>query len=181
MTFTETAIAGVWIVELQPRRDERGYFARAFGRAEFAQRGLVTEWETWSTSYNRLRGTLRGLHFQRPPHAETKFVRCSRGAIWDVIVDLRPDSPSCGRHLAVELTPVNGRGVYAPEGVAHGYQTLRDDTDVTYLMTPDYAPHAAAGVRFDDRALAIQWPLPVTTVSARDRELPAFSPTMLGA
>jgi dTDP-4-dehydrorhamnose 3,5-epimerase len=173
MIFTAAAIGGAWIIDIDPHTDERGFFARTFDRQEFAAHGLETEWVQCSVSTNILRGTVRGLHYQREPHAERKLVRCTRGAIHDVLVDLRPASPTFGRHCAVELSAANHRSVYIPAGVAHGYQTLADDTEVTYHITPEYVPAAAAGVRFDDPALAVAWPLPVTLISARDRSLPA--------
>jgi dTDP-4-dehydrorhamnose 3,5-epimerase len=175
MTFTPTVIPGAWIIDVDRREDERGFFARTFDHTVFAARGLQTTWNQCSVAFTTRRGTIRGLHFQRAPHEEVKLVRCSRGEILDVLVDLRQDSPACRRHVAVLLNEDNRRLVYVPAGVAHGYQSLSDATEVAYQITPDHVPDAAAGVRFDDPAFAITWPLPVTVVSERDRTFPDFA------
>jgi dTDP-4-dehydrorhamnose 3,5-epimerase len=174
MTLTETAIPGAWIIDPDVHDDERGFFARTFDHRVFARAGLETAWRQCSISYNVRQGTLRGLHYQKPPHQETKLVRCARGAIHDVILDLRPWSPAFRQHVAVCLTAENRRELYIPRGVAHGFQTLEDDSEMFYQITPEYAPHAATGVRFDDPAFRIEWPLPVAVISDRDRGFPAF-------
>lgn len=172
MRFIETELPGAWIVEPEPIRDARGFFQRTFCEREFAAAGLETRFPQHSTSCSLARGTLRGLHFQRPPCAEAKVVACSRGAILDVIVDLRQSSPTFGRSLAVELDPSSRRRIYVPKGFAHGFQTLADDTQVDYLISAFYAPEAAGGVRYDDPRLGIAWPLPVSAISERDLALP---------
>lgn len=174
MKLIETAIPGALIIEPEPQRDDRGFFARTFDRREFAERGLETDWRQCSVSFNARRGTVRGLHFQAPPHEETKLLRCTRGAILDVIVDLRPWSSAFCRHITVELTAGNHRLLYVPPGVAHGFQTLEDESEVFYQITPEYAPEYARGVRYDDPAFGIAWPLPVTIISPRDRTFQDF-------
>lgn len=174
MIFTATRIAGAEIIDIAPHQDERGFFARTWCRRELGERGLVTEVAQESISHNKRRGTLRGLHFQRAPHAETKIVRCTRGAIFDVIVDLRPQSPTYRQWLGVELTAENRRALYIPEGLAHGFQTLADDSEIFYQISAFHAPQAAAGCRYDDPAFAIAWPLAVTVISERDGSWPPF-------
>ncbi len=176
MIFNETRLAGTYVVELERHEDERGYFARTFGADEFGRAGLNPAVAQCSTSFNRLAGTVRGLHFQAPPHAECKLVRCTRGAIFDVAVDLRKSSPTYCQWFAVELTPDGGRMLYIPEGLAHGFQALEDETEVAYQISAEYAPTHAGGVRWDDPVFGIQWPLAVTTISERDREYPDFAP-----
>lgn len=178
MRFVETAIAGVVVVELEEHEDERGSFARTWCRDEMAGAGLASELAQCSLSRNRRAGTLRGLHFQRAPHEEAKLVRCTQGAIFDVAVDLRPGSPTRGRWFGVTLEPESGRALYVPEGCAHGFQTLVDDTDVTYMISTPYVPDASAGVRWDDPLLAIDWPKVdgERTISERDRALPGYEP-----
>lgn len=174
MIFTPTRLEGLWVVELEPHADDRGYFARTWCPREFAAQGLETRLAQASVSYNRRRGTLRGMHLQRPPHAEAKVVRCTRGAIWDVAIDLRPDSPTHAQWEAFELTAENGTALYIPQGFAHGFQTLAPETDVFYLISEFHAPEAAAGVRYDDPAFAIAWPLPVSAISGRDAAWPDY-------
>jgi dTDP-4-dehydrorhamnose 3,5-epimerase len=169
MQLTQTSIAGVWIIDQERHTDARGYFARTFDTSVFVAHGLEIAWRQCSVSHNHRRGTLRGLHYQVTPHEETKLVRCIRGAVHDVIVDLRPSSPTFHQHVAVELTADNGRAVYVPPGTAHGFQTLEDETELFYQITPEYVAAAAAGVRFDDPVLRIDWPLPVSVISARDQ------------
>ena len=169
MIFTETRLPGAFIVDLEPRGDDRGFFARAFCQREFEAHGLKPLIAQANISFNRRKGTVRGLHFQFPPAAETKFVRCSRGAIVDVIVDLRPESPTYLQHVAVELTAENRRGLYVPERFAHGYQVLEDDTETTYQVGEFYTPAAESGLRFSDPRLGIQWPLEPTDMSDKDR------------
>jgi dTDP-4-dehydrorhamnose 3,5-epimerase len=154
--------------------DERGFFARTFCRREFEARGLNPRLAQCSVSFNRRKGTLRGMHFQRAPHREAKLVRCTAGAIYDAIIDLRPASPTFLRHAGVELTAENRRALYVPEGFAHGFQTLADGTEVFYQMSEPYAPQAAAGVRWDDAAFGVRWPLRVSVIAKRDEEYPDF-------
>ncbi len=172
MRFQPTPLAGAYVIELEPNADERGSFARIWCRDEFLRHGLNPDLAQCSTSFNRKRGTLRGLHFQAEPHGEAKLVRCTRGRIYDVIVDLRPDSRSFRKWFAVELWPDSNTSVYVPEGFAHGFQTLEDDSEVLYMISAPYAPDAARGVRWNDPALGIRWPLPDPILSARDREFP---------
>jgi dTDP-4-dehydrorhamnose 3,5-epimerase len=169
MIFTETSLKGAFVVELEPRGDDRGFFARAFCQREFEAHGLKPVVAQANLSFNYRRGTVRGLHFQFPPAAETKFVRCTRGAILDVIVDLRPESPTYLRHVAVELTAENRSALYVPERCAHGYQALEDGTETTYQVGEFYSASAESGLRYSDPRLAIAWPEPVTDVSDKDR------------
>jgi dTDP-4-dehydrorhamnose 3,5-epimerase len=175
MIFRECGLEGVRLIELEPARDERGFFARVFCVREFAAAGLETEFPQHSISSTRRPGSIRGMHFQRPPHKEVKVVRCIRGAIHDVLVDLRPTSPTYLRWEAYELTAENRRQLYVPAGVAHGFQTLAPESEVHYLISAFYAPEAAAGVRYDDPAFGIRWPLPVADVSEKDRNWPDFA------
>jgi dTDP-4-dehydrorhamnose 3,5-epimerase len=169
MIFTETELAGAFIVDLAPHEDDRGFFARLFCQAEFAARGLKPLVAQANIGSNRRRGTVRGMHFQFPPSAETKYVRCVRGAVLDVIVDLRSESPTYLQHIAVELSAGNQRGIYVPERFAHGYQTLEDDTDTIYMMGEFYTQGMAGGLRHNDPVLGLRWPLPVEVISERDR------------
>jgi dTDP-4-dehydrorhamnose 3,5-epimerase len=174
MIFHPAPVAGAWIIELERLTDERGWFARTFDRDEFAARGLTAAVAQCSISSNPRRDTLRGLHYQEEPHGETKLVRCGRGAIWDVGVDLRPGSPTYRGWHGMELTSDQPLMIYWPPGVAHGFQTLRDDTDVVYQMAERFVPDAARGVRWDDSAFAIQWPAPARhrIISERDASYP---------
>lgn len=174
MIFTETKLAGAYIIEPERFTDERGFFARAFDQEAFAARGLNAAIVQCNISYNRLRGTLRGMHFQAAPHAETKLIRCTAGAIYDVLVDLRPNSATFCQWVGVELSADNRRLLYVPEGLAHGLQTLTDDTEVFYQMGAPYVAEAARGVRYSDPAFGIGWPLPVTAIAARDRDYEDF-------
>ena len=176
MVFHETPLPGAFLIELEKREDARGFFARTWCRREFEKKGLDTRIAQCSTSFNERRGTLRGLHYQVLPHAEVKLVRCTRGAIYDVIIDLRPDSPTYKQWVGAELTAENGRALYVPEGFAHGYQTLVDETETFYQVSEFYTPSAEGGVRWDDPAFAIEWrdagePL----VSDKDRSWPDYS------
>lgn len=175
MLFTKTELEGAWIVDAQPARDPRGFFARTFCEREFAAQGLETRFVQHSTSQNVERGTLRGMHFQRAPHAEVKLVRCLKGAILDVIIDLNPTSPTFKRWQAFELSATNMRQLYIPKGFAHGFQTLEDNCEIGYLIAEFYAPDAATGVRWDDPAFGITWPLPVTVMSDKDKTWPDFA------
>ena len=166
--FTETRLRGAFIIDLEPREDERGSFARTFCQREFEDRGMKPTIVQASIATNRRKGTLRGMHFQYPPAAETKIVRCTRGAIVDIIVDLRPESPTYLEHVAVELSAENMRALYVPERFAHGYQTLQDNTEASYQMSERHTPSAEGGLPYDDPRLGLEWPLPVTIVSTRD-------------
>jgi dTDP-4-dehydrorhamnose 3,5-epimerase len=169
MRFIETDLQGAYIIELERREDERGFFARGFCQKEFAQHGLKPVIAQANVASNRLKGTIRGMHFQYPPNAETKLVRCTRGGILDIIVDLRPESPTYLRHIAVELTAENQRALYVPERFAHGYQALEDNTDTSYQVGEFYTPSAEGGLRYDDPRLGLSWPLPVSVMSDKDR------------
>ncbi len=175
MIFTETPLAGAFIIDIERRGDERGFFARSFCQREFEDRGLKPLVAQCNVSFNVQRGIVRGLHFQFPPAAETKYIRCTRGAIVDVIVDLRPESPTYLQHIAVELTADNRRGLYVPERFAHGYQVLVDDTETTYQVGEFYTPAAESGLRFDDPRLAIEWPLTPTGMSPKDSAWPLLA------
>jgi dTDP-4-dehydrorhamnose 3,5-epimerase len=172
----DTPLPGVWAIELERHGDERGWFARTFDRDEFRARGLNPDVVQCNASFNSLRDTLRGMHYQAEPHGEPKLVRCVRGAIFDVAVDLRPDSPTYCRWHGVELTSENGLALYIPAGLAHGFQTLSDDCEVLYQMGHHYVPDAARGVRYDDPAFGIEWPEPCVErlVSERDASYPDF-------
>lgn len=181
MRFEPTDIAGLWVVRLDWRTDARGGFARLFDTETFAARGLPAAFPQVSVSTTRLAGSLRGLHIQRPPHGETKLVRCVRGALFDVVVDLRPDSPTRGCWQGLILRADDDQLLVVPPGCAHGFQTLVDGTDVLYQISAPYAPDHADGVRFDDPAFGIGWPLPVTVVSERDRAWPLVDAWPVGA
>ena len=170
MIFTETRLAGAYLIDLTAHTDSRGFFARAFCQHEFAEHGLKATIAQANIASNRQKGTLRGMHFQCPPAAESKLVRCTRGAIVDIIVDLRPESPTYLQHVAVELTEDNYRALYVPERFAHGYQALRDNTDTSYQVGEFYTPGAEGGLRYSDPRLGLTWPLPVSAISERDRE-----------
>jgi dTDP-4-dehydrorhamnose 3,5-epimerase len=158
MLFRELPIAGAWVIDVEPSSDDRGMFARTFDSALFDARGLSSGWVQCSTSFNERAGTLRGLHYQADPHAECKLVRCTAGAVQDVLVDLRRDSPTHRRWEALELSSENRRAVYVPRGVAHGFQTLVDGSELLYMIDRPFEPAAARGVRWDDPAFAIDWP-----------------------
>jgi dTDP-4-dehydrorhamnose 3,5-epimerase len=167
--FTETKLQGAFVIDIERRPDERGFFARAFCQNEFAEHGLNTTIAQSNVAFNLTRGTLRGMHFQFPPAAETKFVRCTRGAILDIIVDLRPESPTYLEHVAVELSADNARGLYVPERFAHGYQVLEDGTETSYQVGEFYTPGVEGGLMYDDPRLGLEWPLPVTVISEKDQ------------
>jgi dTDP-4-dehydrorhamnose 3,5-epimerase len=175
--FTELQVAGAFVVDPDPVSDDRGSFARVFCAEEFAEHGLETTIVQGNLSSNHHRGTLRGMHFQRAPHQETKLVRCVSGALFDVVIDLRPDSPTFRRWAAAELTADNGRALYVPRGCAHGFQTLEDGTAALYDVSAPYTPDAEGGVRFDDPAFGVEWPLPVELISDKDRSWPRFDET----
>jgi dTDP-4-dehydrorhamnose 3,5-epimerase len=169
MIFVKTELNGAYIIEIERREDDRGFFARAFCQKEFEAHGLKPIIAQTNIASNRKKGTLRGMHFQHPPAAETKLVRCTRGAILDIIVDLRPESPTYLRHIAVELSEDNQRALFVPERFAHGYQALRDNTDTSYQVGEFYTPGSESGLRHDDPRLGLIWPLPVTVISDKDR------------
>jgi dTDP-4-dehydrorhamnose 3,5-epimerase len=175
MTFEETTVSGALVVAPQRIQDERGYFGRIWCRRELSERGLNADVVQSNVGFSQRKGTLRGLHFQRDRHAEVKIVRCTRGAVFDVVVDLRPGSPSYRRWYGVELTPENGKMIYVPEGCAQGYLTLTDDSEIYYHTTAFYAPEFASGVRYDDPAFGIVWPLPVSVISPQDQRWPLQS------
>jgi dTDP-4-dehydrorhamnose 3,5-epimerase len=170
--FVPTSLAGAFIVEPEPFTDERGVFARTFCAREFNDHGLVATFVQCNTSWNARKGTLRGMHFQRAPASEVKLVRCTAGSLVDVIVDLRMGSPTYLQHAAVELSAASRRALYIPEMFAHGFQTLEDDTEVSYQMSEFYTPELGMGLRWDDPRLGIRWPLEVTTMSDKDRSWP---------
>ncbi len=172
MIFSATAVAGAHLIRIEPRTDERGFFARVWCAKELGARGLNGRFVQSNLGVSRTRGTLRGLHYQLAPSAEAKLVRCTRGAIYDVIVDLRRDSVTYRRWFGVDLTAESHELLYVPEGVAHGYQTLTENAEVCYETTQFYAPERACGVRYDDPAFGIAWPLPVTVISQADRSWP---------
>lgn len=176
MIFRETPLGGTYVVEPEPIEDERGFFARTFAVDEFEEHGLETRVVQCNVSFNARAGTLRGLHYQADPMGETKLVSCPRGAIWDVALDLRRDSPSFGEWFAQELTAANRLLLYIPRGVAHGFQTLEDATEVAYVISQAYSPEHARGVRWDDPAFGIEWPdAAERTISDRDRAFPDFA------
>jgi dTDP-4-dehydrorhamnose 3,5-epimerase len=176
MIFTETELPGAYVIDLEPIEDSRGFFARAWSDQEFTERGLETRIAQCSVSHNKRKGTLRGMHFQRSPYEEVKLVRCARGAMYDVIVDLRPDSRTFEKWIGAELTQNNMRLLYVPRGFAHGFQTLADETEVFYMISEPYAPEAAGGVRWDDPAFGIVWPFDrPTEISDKDRNWPDFT------
>jgi dTDP-4-dehydrorhamnose 3,5-epimerase len=168
MRFTKTKLAGAFLIDLESRVDQRGLFARSFCQKEFELHGLKSLVAQCNCSYNRLRGTLRGMHYQLAPASETKLVRCTRGAVYDVIVDLRPESDTYLEHIGVELTEHNRRQLYVPEMFAHGYLTLTDDAEVTYQVGEFYTPGFERGLRYDDPALRIEWPSAVEVISEKD-------------
>jgi dTDP-4-dehydrorhamnose 3,5-epimerase len=174
MIFVPLEIDGAFLIDIEPLGDERGFFARSWCHEEFARRGLATEVRQTNIAYTSRRGTLRGLHYQAFPHEEAKLVRCTRGAAYAVALDLRPGSRSQARWVAAELTAENRRAMYVPPGCAQGYQTLADETEIYYQMSQAYVPQAARGVRFDDPAFALRWPLDVTVISGKDRSWPDY-------
>jgi dTDP-4-dehydrorhamnose 3,5-epimerase len=176
MIFKETELPGAFVVELEEHTDERGFFARSWCAREFAEHGLDTELAQANVSFNRLAGTLRGMHWQAPPHAEGKLVRVTAGAIWDVAIDLRPDSPTYTSYAGVRLDARNRTALWVPKRFAHGFLTLEDDTEVLYQMSAFYVPEAARGLRWDDPAIAVQWPAEIRVISERDATYPDFSP-----
>lgn len=174
MKFLETALEGTFLIEAERVADERGFFARVWCRDEFAEHGLNTHLSQCSISFNRLRGTVRGMHYQVAPFEEAKLVRCTRGAIHDVVIDLRPASSTFRSWISANLTAENHRAIYLPEGCAHGFQTLEDATEVHYQISVPYAAEAVKGIRWNDAAFEITWPLEVSAISPRDKHYPSF-------
>lgn len=175
MLFQTTTLEGAWLIQLEPARDSRGFFARTFCVEEFAAQGLETNYPQHSISFSEHKGTLRGMHYQQEPHSEVKLVRCIKGAIWDVIIDIRPNSQTYRRWQGFELSESNGTQLYIPKGFAHGFQTVSVDVEVSYLISEPYTATAAVGIRYDDPTFAIAWPLPVSVISDKDARWPNFS------
>jgi dTDP-4-dehydrorhamnose 3,5-epimerase len=173
MIFTETKLRGAFIIDIKRMEDSRGFFARAFCQNEFKDHGLKPVIAQANVAFNKQKGTIRGMHFQYPPTAETKLVRCTRGAILDIIVDLRPESPTYLEHISVELNEEDHRALYVPERFAHGYQALRDGTETSYQVGEFYTPSSEGGLRYDDPKLSLSWPLPLSVISEKDM---AFRP-----
>jgi dTDP-4-dehydrorhamnose 3,5-epimerase len=174
--FVETAIPDVWIVEIEPHQDDRGFFARTWCEREAASRGIAFGTVQCNISFNRRRGTLRGMHYQAAPSAEQKLVRCTRGSLVDVAVDIRRSSPTFGRYVSVELSAENRRTLYIPKGCAHGFLTLEDETEVFYQMSAYHTPDAGRGFRWNDPEFRIQWPIEIAVIAERDRGYPDFGP-----
>lgn len=175
MRFESTKLRDAYLVKLEPARDNRGLFARTFSEEEFSLHGLETHYPQHSLSVSTRKGTLRGMHYQAPPHSEVKVVRCTRGAILDIIIDIRPESPTYRAWQSFELTSTNHCQLYIPKGFAHGFQTLQDDVEVSYLISAPYQPDFARGIRHDDPAFRIAWPLPVSEISEKDLKWPDFT------
>jgi dTDP-4-dehydrorhamnose 3,5-epimerase len=180
MRFEETSVSGVFLVDLERRDDDRGFFARAFCSREFADYGLNPRVAQANISSTATKGALRGMHYQVPPAGEAKLVRCIRGAIWDVVIDMREGSPTYLQHVAVELSADNHRAIYIPEMLAHGNQALTDNVELFYLVSEFYAPGCERGVRYDDPAVGIRWPLPITVISQKDASWPLLEPRTVG-
>ncbi len=176
MIFTETVLPGAYIIDLEKKEDERGFYARAFCKNEFGNKGLKTDIAQANIIYTKHKATLRGLHLQLPPYEETKLIRCTKGAIYDVIIDLRPGSATYKQHLGINLTADNFKMVYVPEGFAHGYLTLENDTHVAYHVTEFYTPGYEKGVRWNDPAFYVKWPIQPEIISKKDKSFPNYFP-----
>ena len=176
MIFRETTLKGAFVIEMEKFEDKRGFFARAWCQKEVEANGLVSRVVQTNISFNKKRGTLRGMHYQVAPYEQIKLVRCTRGVIYDVIIDLRPDSPTFRKWTGVELTAENYTMLYVPENFAHGFQTLEDNTEVTYQVSQFYSPESERGVRYDDPVFQVEWPLPVEVISEKDIAWPYCSP-----
>ena len=174
MKFVETSLPDVFIIEIEPIEDERGFFARGWCQQEFREHGLSTKIVQCGISFNKKQGTIRGMHYQNKPYEEIKLIRCTKGSIYDVVVDLRYDSPTFKQHLSVELSELNHSMLYIPKGLAHGFQTLKDQTEVFYQMSNFFSKDHASGFRWNDSAFSIQWPLPVACISAKDQNYEDF-------
>jgi dTDP-4-dehydrorhamnose 3,5-epimerase len=176
MIFSETGLPDAFLIDLERVEDERGFFARAWDERELSEHGLESRVAQCNVSFNKRKGTLRGMHLQRPPHQEVKLIRCTRGGLFDVIIDLRPESGAYKRWIGVELTADNRRMLYVPRGFAHGFQTLEDDTETFYMVSEYYTPGAESGVRWDDPVFGIEWPLGrPTEISEKDQHWPDFA------
>lgn len=174
MIFEATNLKDAFVIDLEIRSDDRGGFARTFCAKEFEEHGLKPMVAQCNMSFNYKKGTMRGMHYQLSPAAETKLVRCTRGAIYDVIIDIRPDSPTYMQHFGIELTADNRKALYVPEMFAHGYQALTDDAEVIYQVGEFYSPGYEQGIRYDDPTFGIEWPIPVTVISEKDAKWPSF-------
>lgn len=179
MIFKKTKLRGAFIIEIKPINDERGFFARSWCQKEFEEYGLESAMVQANMSYSKVRGTLRGLHYQVSPHEEAKLIRCTHGAIYDVIIDLRADSPTYKESIGVELSAKNHKMLYVPEGFAHGYLTLEDDVEASYQVSQFYTPGAEKGIRWDDPEFGIQWPIPIKAISEKDKQHRNFSEQQL--
>jgi dTDP-4-dehydrorhamnose 3,5-epimerase len=179
MKFIETELKGAFLIDPEPLEDERGFFARTWCRKEFEQHGLNPDWVQCNISYNKRKGTLRGMHYQVAPYAEAKLVRCTMGAIYDVIIDLRPDSKTYRQWISAELSAENRKMIYMPQGFAHGFQTLLDNTEVFYQMSEFYAPGYARAIRWNDPQVKIRWPEAERTISEKDQKIEDFVPEIL--
>ena len=175
MLFTETLLKGAYIIDIERQMDDRGFFGRSWCRQEFEDHGLNSNLVQCNISFNKIRGTLRGMHYQIKPHEEAKLVRCTMGILYDVIIDLRPSSNTFKHWLAVELNATNRRALYIPEGFAHGFQTLTDETEIFYQMSEFYHPESARGLRWDDTSFGIKWPIDALIISERDKSYPDWS------
>ncbi len=175
MIFTKTKLPGAYFIDLEKRADDRGFFARVWCRKEFEEHGLTAELRQANISHNKKKGTMRGLHYQKHPYEESKLVRCTRGAVYDVIVDLRSDSPTYKQWIGAELTERNYRMIYVPEGFGHAYETLEDDSEVMYQVSQFYTPASEVGCRWNDPAFGIEWPVPVEVISDKDRTWPDYT------
>ena len=180
MKFTELSLPGAYVIEPELKSDDRGFFARVFCQKELEELGLDTNLVQANISFNHKAGTLRGMHFQKAPHQETKIVRCTKGSIYDVMIDLRPESATFKQWAGVELTEDNHKMLYVPKGFAHGYLTLTDNAEVQYFVSEFYAPESETGARYNDQAFGIEWPIEITTISDRDLDHPDFGEEVVG-
>lgn len=180
MIFTQTSLPGVYIIDLQPVSDSRGWFARTFCKKEFEEIGHLKEWVQLNHSFTNKKGTIRGMHYQMPPYSEIKLIRCIAGAVLDVVIDLRKGSATFLQWISVELDPANKKMIYIPEGLAHGFQTLTDNSELLYHHSAFYTPGSEGGIRFDDPIIDVQWPLPVTDISERDLSHPLLDESFNG-
>lgn len=174
MRFVPAPLSGAYIIEIEPHSDDRGFFSRVFCEREFTEAGLCTRFPQASVSFSKKKGTLRGMHYQNSPDWEVKLIRCTKGSVWDAIIDLRPDSPTYKEWFGAELSAENRRMMYAPVGFAHGFLTLADESEVFYQMSAFYAPSSESGIRWDDPAIGIDWPITPAVISAKDRAIPDF-------
>jgi dTDP-4-dehydrorhamnose 3,5-epimerase len=179
MIFTETKLKGAYIIEIKQLGDERGFFGRSWCKNEMEEHGLNGNVVQANTSFSKTKGTIRGMHYQKHPHEETKLVRCTKGALYDVIIDLRKESPTYKQWIGVELTEDNYKMLYVPEKFAHGFITLKENTEANYLVTEFYTPGAEAGIRYDDKQFNINWPVPAAVVSDKDKNHPDFDESMI--